>query len=147
MRYIYFESGINREYDYPYTAKIGSCKRKLTKYRYKLSNVKIPTGYSHDALIAELQNGPFVVAIDARKWAYYKGGIMTASQCAFSYRNHEVTLFGYGADSAGNKYWLIQNSWGKWWGENGYIRLERKPTTKGNPGVCGMYTSQTAPVP
>ena len=33
-------------------------------------------------------------------------------------------MAGYGEDKDG-KYWKIRNSWGQWWGENGYMRLKK----------------------
>jgi C1A family cysteine protease len=37
-----------------------------------------------------------------------------------------VQLVGYGTDEeTGLDYWLIRNSWGPYWGEEGFIRLRR----------------------
>merc|ERR1712168_1130369 len=45
--------------------------------------------------------------------------------------NHEVTVIGYGHES-GKDYWLVKNSWGHRWGDNGYIKIKR------GSGHCGI---------
>jgi C1A family cysteine protease len=76
-------------------------------------------------LAAQLaQTGPFAIAINAGPWTSYKGGIMT--DCPQGSVSHGVLAVGYGSDTViGNatKYWLVKNSWGKNFGEQGYIRL------------------------
>lgn len=50
--------------------------------------------------------------------------------------NHAVVMVGYGTDEQYGDYWLIRNSWGTHFGENGYIRLKREPEA-----ICGTdYT-------
>ena len=37
--------------------------------------------------------------------------------------NHAVVIGGYGINVYGEKYWIIRNSWGSEWGEDGYLPL------------------------
>ena len=40
--------------------------------------------------------------------------------------DHAVVAVGWGTDeSIGEDYWLIKNSWGAAWGEDGYIKIKR----------------------
>merc|ERR1719424_838318 len=60
--------------------------------------------------------------------------------------NHAVTLVAYqvpkkGLQASGKAqkgYWLIKNSWGPSWGEDGFIRLEMKENEAEH---CGMDTN------
>ena len=51
--------------------------------------------------------------------------------------NHAVTFVGYGTTPEGIDYWLMKNSWGRDWGENGFFRILRGSNT------CGVETYGT----
>uniref|UniRef100_A0A7S3IB78 Peptidase C1A papain C-terminal domain-containing protein n=2 Tax=Anophryoides haemophila TaxID=46462 RepID=A0A7S3IB78_9CILI len=82
--------------------------------------------------------GPTSISLyaEAPEFSFYDSGIAshdldaswvkTESMCIFGYcllRNynvsHAVTLVGYTEE-----YWIVKNSWGKYWGEDGYIRIK-----------------------
>ena len=72
------------------------------------------------------QNGPISICIDASSFQSYMGGIMTDCE-AFSV-DHCVLIAGFDATNI-IPYWIIKNSWGSSWGEEGYARVQ-------------MYTNQ-----
>lgn len=83
-------------------------------------------------------SGPVVVSVDGSKWFEYSEGIFNGCE-KDAIVNHAVLLVGYGTDASvadGNpRYWLIRNSWGEGWGENGFIRLLRH---SGDRDHCGI---------
>ncbi|CAM9129049.1 unnamed protein product [Chrysoparadoxa australica] len=92
---------------------------------------------------AALNFGPAAAAIDMESEAMmlYSGGIIQ-SPCT-SYVSHAVLLVGYGEED-GIPYWIIKNSWGTGWGEDGFFRLKRDVH---NPdGNCGIRTDVRYPV-
>jgi len=78
------------------------------------------------------EKGPVAVSVAADTWFSYDAGVFNG--CGKdAVIDHAVTAVGYGEEN-GRKFWVIQNSWGKDWGEGGRIRLERHD--KGD--YCGM---------
>ena len=54
----------------------------------------------------------------------YTGGIFSGNHTGTV--NHAVLVVGYGTDNrTGTPYWVLRNSWGPSWGENGYMRMKR----------------------
>lgn len=67
------------------------------------------------------EHGPLSVAVDAgMAWMSYGKGIVT--DCGGTALNHGVLIVGFG-EHKGTPYWIVKNSWGATWGEDGYIRI------------------------
>jgi len=97
-----------------------------------------------NAHIAALQTQPISIAIAAYASVFqlYTGGIISSTSCGTSL-DHAVNMVGYGADTSGNLYWLVRNSWGTNWGEAGYFRVSRATTS--GPGICGLLQMSSYP--
>ena len=110
--------------DYPYEAVYGGCRWDESR-----GVLKVVPGSTHSANGIDnmkdflLQYGVGYVHYAAKKSHGYIGGIMTAAGCGNDV-NHAVAMVGWGKTSDGREYWILRNSWGENWGENGYFRLE-----------------------
>merc|ERR1712110_754311 len=84
---------------------------------------------------------PTATAIMASYMFDCAGGIYDDSRCCEAVYdgscdiNHGVAVIGYGSEG-GKDYWLIKNSWGTSWGENGFLRMKR------GTGHCAVGTDR-----
>lgn len=58
--------------------------------------------------------------------------------------DHGVVVVGYGSEN-GKDYWLVRNSWGTGWGEDGYFKVERNVKYT-RSGKCGIAMEASYPV-
>ncbi|KAL6290666.1 hypothetical protein ACE6H2_008176 [Prunus campanulata] len=144
--YLIEAGGLEEESTYPYTGKRGECKFNPDKVAVKVANFStIPI--DEDQIAANLvHHGPLAIGLNAVFMQTYIGGVSCPLICFRKWVNHGVLLVGYGAKGYSilrlrNKpYWIIKNSWGERWGENGYYRLCR------GHAMCGMNSMVSAVV-
>ncbi|XP_076927609.1 senescence-specific cysteine protease SAG39-like [Bidens hawaiensis] len=144
FEFIVKNKGINTEAAYPYKAVDATCNTK----KEGVAAAKI-TGHedvpvnSESALLKAVAMQPVSVAIDAGEsdFQFYSSGVFNGS-CGTEL-DHGVTAVGYGTSDEGIKYWLVKNSWGTVWGEEGYIRMQRDVEAK--EGLCGIAMMASYP--
>ena len=120
---------------YPYTAKDGTCHTCSAVVHFSsCSDVKPNDQVSLKAAVFQQ---PVAIAIEAdtRYFQSYSSGVLTSSSCGTNL-DHGVLIVGYGTEN-GIKYWLVKNSWGNTWGENGYVKIARSDSVN-DEGVCGI---------
>ncbi|XP_044262271.1 procathepsin L-like [Tribolium madens] len=133
------ENGIAAAKDYPSDVTNGTCRRGSVPSTVEISDYVFISGDEEALKEAVATIGPISVEVDATSWAFYTGGILKSQDCT-SVPNHVVLVVGYGTLD-GADYWLIKNSWGVNWGEEGYIKLARN--TDNN---CGITSHPSYPV-
>ena len=68
--------------------------------------------------------GPISCGIQAtNEFEAYTGGIYS-QHLNFILINHEIAVVGYGKTYTGQEYWIGRNSWGTYWGEAGFFRMQ-----------------------
>lgn len=140
---------------YPYLARDSSCKNLAGVTRYKAdpggrwgyvgggTEWTIP---SVNAIKAALYTyGPIPAGVYAdNKFDSYMGGIFSSRPTDNSYwANHAVLIVGWGVYN-GRSYWIVKNSWGTGWGENGYFRIYTNQNRIGEGAV--FFTPPRSPV-
>jgi C1A family cysteine protease len=127
------------ESSYPYTSgtgRVSSCSYSKTR------GVGTVSGFTDvrqtaTQLKAALSQQPVSVAIEADQFAFqaYTSGVIT-SGCGTNL-DHGVLAVGYGTLN-GQDYFLVKNSWGAGWGDQGYVRI-------GQNNVCGILQAASYP--
>jgi KDEL-tailed cysteine endopeptidase len=136
------ENGQCAASSYPYTAKDGSCHScSAVAHATSCYDVKPNDQLSLKAAVAKQ---PIAVAIEAdtKYFQSYSGGVLTSSSCGTSL-DHGVLAVGYGEEN-GQKYWLVKNSWGTSWGDQGYVKIGRSESTN-DAGICGIAMDPSFP--
>lgn len=58
--------------------------------------------------------------------------------------DHIVSVSGYGADEDGQPYWLVRNSFGRYWGDQGWYKLPRGRNAAGIEQYCAWAVPDPA---
>jgi len=143
FKYIKAVGGIDTEGSYPYTARDGKCKfNKATIGATVTGFVDVKSKDENALQQAVATVGPISVAIDASHFSFqfYHKGVYNERRCSQTRLDHGVLAAGYGVDQ-GTKYWLVKNSWGASWGQQGYIWMSRDKNNQ-----CGIATSASYPL-
>ncbi|XP_049382611.1 low-temperature-induced cysteine proteinase-like [Solanum stenotomum] len=146
FKFVINNRGIDSAADYPYTESRGTCS-------YNKLNKKVVTidGYQdvaqdESALLCAVARQPVSVGIDGKglDFQLYAGGIYDG-ECSSNPDDlsHAVLIVGYGSEG-GVDYWIIKNSWGKFWGMEGYAYIKRNTSLP--YGICAINSLASYPM-
>ena len=129
--------------DYPYVAKDLPCKYDRAKGKVSVTTYQNVKVNSVEQLKAALNIGVVHVSVQADKPVFhaYTGGVITSPDCGVVH-NHAIAAVGYGHQMVNGKdteYYVIKNSWGESWGEQGYVKI----AAVAGKGICGVQTNPT----
>lgn len=132
------DNALCSENEYPYTASDGTCRSCKGLVKVK-SFVDIPQG-NETALQEAIAIQPVSIAIEAdtSSFQFYSSGVYDDPSCGLNL-DHGVVAVGYGTEN-GKDYWLVRNSWGSSWGDQGYIKIAR------GDNRCGVSQEASYPI-
>nr|XP_023657054.1 cathepsin S-like [Paramormyrops kingsleyae]XP_023657055.1 cathepsin S-like [Paramormyrops kingsleyae]XP_023657056.1 cathepsin S-like [Paramormyrops kingsleyae] len=134
FQYVIDNQGIDSDASYPYTGHDDQCKYNPANRTANCTSYSFVARGNEDALKEAVATiGPISVAIDATRptFIFYRSGVYNDPSCSQAV-NHGVLLVGYGT-SNGDDFWLVKNSWGQGFGDQGYIRMSRNKNNQ-----CGI---------
>eukprot|EP00640_Fibrocapsa_japonica_P002402 CAMPEP_0113952146 /NCGR_PEP_ID=MMETSP1339-20121228/89976_1 /TAXON_ID=94617 /ORGANISM="Fibrocapsa japonica" /LENGTH=281 /DNA_ID=CAMNT_0000960689 /DNA_START=359 /DNA_END=1204 /DNA_ORIENTATION=- /assembly_acc=CAM_ASM_000762 len=130
---------------------LGSPKKTLESSGVKVqasSWTRWKPGSPNELMLALVRNGPLALAVRSGNLEFYTGGVDSGQYCGEGSPDHAMLLVGYDlGKSGGEPHWILKNSWGDTWGENGYWRLrmvKENNQASGEADPCGLLESVTA---
>ncbi|CAG2107959.1 unnamed protein product [Medioppia subpectinata] len=137
FKYVAANKGINGVDAYPYLGKKDKCNYNPAK-RVDVEvkeGKRLKSGLDNDLATAIYNYGPVAIAVHVTKdMAAYKSGIFDDAKCSPKKVNHAVVAVGYHPE-----YFIVRNSWGAKWGEDGYIRISRSRVNNCGVSQQGYY--------
>lgn len=135
------ENGVEAEAVYPDSDDL-TCKYDESAVIVNIKDFVYVESKNEDKLLTSVGFlGPISVAIDATELVFYQGGVFQNDDCSSDVVNHNVLAVGYDADeNTGLEYWILKNSWGTGWGEDGYFKIKR------GSNECGIANNGIYPI-
>jgi cathepsin X len=106
-----------------------ACFIPATYQYYNVDTFDAITGATSEEMITNMKNeihqrGPISCYIEATQaFDDYTGGVFCKGD-TYTEINHAISLTGWGMDAeTGQEYWELRNSWGTYWGEEGFARV------------------------
>lgn len=136
------DSGAVLEQYFPYVGYDASCNCPYI-HDYFISDWGSIDGYGNVASVESIKQaimsyGPVSAAVCVNSAFHaYNGGIFNGPNC--SDINHGVTIIGWNDNQGTDGVWIIKNSWGQYWGENGYMRIEYNVSSIGYDACYIVY--------
>ncbi len=152
------KEGVGNESDFPYTiSDPGSCTHWGNQTTAFQEWHRIPCGDIDAIKTAIMTYGVVDAAVLAEDvFSAYDSGIYEDSNtscngtpCSYTTTNHAIALVGWddSPPEGGGGCWILRNSWGDSWGENGYMRI-RYTSAAVACAVCYLvYAPPTSPTP
>nr|BAN41153.1 cysteine proteinase ACP1 precursor, putative [Entamoeba invadens] len=135
-------NGITLDDSYPYMAIGEICNTTVKNIATVDGHKRVTDGDEAGLQEITATYGPVAVGMDASRLSfqfYRKGTIYNDTNCKTFFMDHCVTVVGYGKNTDG-EYWIMRNSWGKSWGDEGYFLLARNQNNR-----CGIGKDSTYP--
>jgi len=131
------ENGLELESDYPYTAQDGTCQYKKKEAYQVASNYSFVTANSTVGLKTALVSQPVSVLIEADQdvFQFYSSGVIKTG-CGANL-DHAVLAVGYQKVGLLEAF-IVKNSWGTEWGDEGYVYISSIGTFNNHQGMCGI---------
>ncbi|KAL5213947.1 hypothetical protein ABZP36_003099 [Zizania latifolia] len=138
LEWVKAKGGVITEDAYPYVGQQQQCKTNAAGRRVgKISAVRRLQAASEVVLAGAVARQPIIVGINSGgNLQHYKSGVYTGP-CTTK-ANHAVVAVGYANNVNGVDYWIVKNSWGQTWGQNGFFFMRKG--ANGRYGLCGIVS-------
>lgn len=157
--WLHAKGGATDETCQPYQAQSHECKGinvcRDCQHNGGCSAVANPTKYSveqygyvrgEEAMQREIKaRGPITCRQAVTKeFLNYKGKGIFKDVTGDTTPRHATSLLGWGTAKDGTKYWVARNSWGTYWGENGFFKIARGVNNLGIEEECSWGVPKQA---
>ena len=143
----FYGTGAVLEEEFPYTAVDATCDGPY-HHTYTIDSwhyIGFSTGVAETDAIKQaiMTYGPVSVCCAVTPaFAAYSEGVFNEND-ADAQINHAVALVGWDDSQGTNGVWILRNSWGSWWGEDGYMRIEYSVCKVGYAACYVNYPART----
>lgn len=139
------------EKDYPYNGNVNkNCHLREEKAQMTIESYSAITPNSTIELKKAIKYGPTAIEVASGNTYFrlYEHGVLNTFSCPVG-TDHNALAVGYGVENSTAQpvdYAIVKNSWGKEWGEDGYIRIAFGNDTNPNfEGICGIQKKPAVP--